>query len=441
VFSALIEAFSPRADTEAQIAGRAEAWTPGAGFMRKTLSGETVSPGKAMTLSTWFACVRAISEDLAKLPLEIFERSEDGSKKLAKSHTLYRMLKLAPNEEMSSFTFRELMNGWALTWGNAYAEIEKDGAGQIVAMWPIHPSRCWLHRVEGRIVLDVWMGDSNQAQPRAARLEMNEFVHIRGFGDDPLCGLSVIRLAAESIGLSIAAQTYGATFFGNGAMASIVIIHPKKLDEQGQTNLRESWKKKMSGANKNGVAVLWDDMKIEKMSIPPEEAQFLETRQLQVTEITRWFRMPPHIVQDLSRSTNNNIEHQGIEYATNTLSPWMVRWETELERKLLDERDQEAFDIKHNDKALMRGDSKSRAEFYRTMISTAAMYPNEARRAEDMPPDSSPGANKLYMQGAMMTLDQIAAGEQKPARTQVKPGEEPTEPTEKPEKIEEPTKP
>jgi HK97 family phage portal protein len=378
--------------------------------------------------------VRAISEDIAKLPLEIFQRAADGSKTIAKTHTLYRLLKLAPNDEMASFTFRELMQGWALTWGNAYAEIERDGAGQVVALWPIHPSRCWLHRVDGRIVLDVWMGDQSQAQPRAARLEADEFIHLRGFGDDPMGGMSVIRLAAESIGVALAAQTYGAAFFGNNAMASIVLIHPKKLDETGQVNLRESWKKKMSGANKNGVAVLWDDIKVERLSIPPEEAQFLETRQFQVTEIARWFRMPPHIVQDLSRSTNNNIEHQGIEYATNTLSPWMVRWETELERKLLDERDQEAFDIKHNDKALMRGDSKSRADFYRTMISTGAMQPNEARRAEDMPPDPSPGASKLYMQGAMMTLDQIAEGQQKPARTQVKPEEpapedEPPKPT------------
>jgi HK97 family phage portal protein len=421
--------FSPRADSEAEIAARPEAWTPGGGFFRKTMSGERVSTSRALTLSAYFAALRAISEDIGKLPLEIFRRDADGGKSRATDHPLYRLLRIAPNDEMSASVFRELMTGWALGWGNAFAEIERDGVGTPVAFHPIHPSRCVLRRINGKIKLLVMSADVGYTEP--VTLDYSDVLHIRAFGDDTLCGLSIARLAAESIGVGLAAQTYGAAFFGNGATPSILLIHPGKLTAEAQTNLRESWKKRLMGGNKNGVAVLSEGIKAEKMSIPPEEAQFLETRQFEVSEMARWFRIPPHKIQDLTRSTNNNIEHQGIEYATDCLSPWMNRWEQEFERKCLDERDQEIYDIKHNDKALMRGDSKSRMESYRTAISTGIMTPNEARTSEDMNPSDSEGADKLYMQGAMMTLDQIVKGAEKPAAA-MKPV-----PEEKPENEEE----
>lgn len=428
----LAHLLTPRADSESEIAARAEAWTPGAGFMRKTTSGETINSAKAMTYSTWFACIRNISEDIARLRLGVYRSTDTGGDTLDPKHPLYRMLRLIPNPEMTSSVFRELMNGWAMGWGNAFAEIERDGGGRIVALWPIHPSRCYLHRVDGRIVLDVFASDS-LGMGRAVRLEYAEVLHIRGFGDDPLCGLSMIRLAAESIGVALAAQTYGATFFANGALASLVLIHPNKLKENEQTNLRESWKKRVSGTNKNGVAVLWDGIKIERMSVPPEEAQFLETRQFQVAEIARWFRMPPHMVQDLSRSTNNNIEHQSIEYVTRTLAPWLNRWSQECERKLLDEREWETHEIKHDLRPLLLGDSKSRAEYMAKLLASGLMTINEGRLMEGMNPDPSPAANLLWMQGAMRPIEVLAvapatSGAQ-PANDEPNKEDPPAEPT------------
>jgi len=283
--------------------------------------------------------------------------------------------------------FRELVTGWAAGWGNGYAEIERNAAGEPVALWPIHPSRAFLHRVDGETVLDVHTGDCWTGAPEGVRLKQSDFIHLRGFGDNPLEGISVIRLAAEALGISLAAQSYGAAFFGNGATPGLLLIHPGNMTEPQQTSLRESWRKRHGGVGNSGsVAVLQGGIKVERMTIPPEEAQFLQTRQFQIAEIARWFRMPPHVVQDLTASTNNNIEHQGIEYVTMTISPWLNRWEQELERKLFNPRDQENFDIKHNDRGLMRGDSKSRAEYHRTMISTGMETPNEARLAEDMNP-------------------------------------------------------
>lgn len=404
----LAHLFEPRADSEAEIASRPDAWTPGAGFARKTTAGETVSPGKAMTLSVWYACIRNIAEDIAKLPIDVFKRLPNGGEEKQPDHRIAKLLQQEPNEEMTTSVFRELMTGWAVGWGNAFAEIERGQDGQIVALWPIHPSRCYLHRVDGVIVLDVYLDDSTSGQ-RTARLFSNEFLHLRGFGDDPLCGLSLIRLACESLGITLAAQSYGAAFFGNGAMPSLLLIHPGKLEESERTKLRESWRKRHGGPrNSGGVAVMTGDIKVETLSVPPEEAQFLETRGFQIAEIVRWFRMPPHLVQDLSKSTNNNIEHQGIEYANVTLSPWTNRWEQVLEWKLLDRQERGKFDIRLDINSLMLGDSKTRAEYHGTLVNRGLETPNQGRLALGMNPSTDEGADQLWMQGAMSPMSRLA---------------------------------
>ena len=423
--SALRALLNPLASGGDFATDRPEMWSPNTqGWMRRTTAGEMVGPGRALTLSTWFACIRAISEDIGKLPLFIYRTDEDKGKSKATDHPLFRLLRSSPNPEMTAQTFRELMTGWGLSWGNAFAEIERDGAGNPIALWPIHPSRSWLHRVDGRIVLDVRISILDRPES-AVRLEYADVIHIRGFGDDPLGGLSVAGLAAESLGVSLAAQTYGAAFFGNGAMPLIVLTHPGKLSEVAQTNMRESWKKRYAGEDKLGVGILQEGVKIDKLTIPPEEAQFLQTRQFQRQQVAEWFRMPPHKVQNLEHATFSNIEHQGIEYVTDTLTPWFVRWEQELERKLLDERDREIYDIQHLASELMRGDMQARANFYRTMISTAAMTPNEARESENMC-DGGAAADELFIQGAMTTIERVVAGESKgslaaPEKTAQKP--------------------
>lgn len=387
---------------------------PGSAFARRTSSGEYVSPAKAMTLSVWFACVRAIAEDVGKLPLIVYRRVGP-NKERASNTPLYRLLHDAPNPEQNAGAFRETINGWAESWGNGYAEIQRASDGTPIALWPIHPSRARVCRFEGSLYLDVY----GEGSTPSVRLPYRDVIHIRGFGDDPLCGLSVAGLAAESLGVSLAAQQYGASFFGNGANPSVVLTHPGKLSEVAQANLRESWKKRHSGSkNANGVAVLQEGIKLEKLTIPPEEAQFLETRQFQIPEIARWFRMPPHKVQDLSRSTFSNIEHQATEYLSDTLMPWLVRWEQELSRKLMDDRQREEFAIEHLVDAILRGDLTARSNYYRTMIQIGALSPDEARARENLNPIPGGAGARYYVQGAMVPLESAGQQQEKAKATE-----------------------
>lgn len=379
------------------------------GFGRKTIAGENVSPATALTLSTWFACVRAIAEDVGKLPFVMYKRQTKGGKKHALDHPVYSILQTTPNPDVTAMTFRETMTGWALSWGNAYAEIERDGTGAPIALWPIHPARVRVRRVDGGIVYDVWSPEWEAGD--VVRLPAANMLHIRGFGDDPICGLSVARLAAESIGLSLAQQTFGSAFFGNGATLGTVLEHPGVLSEPAQTRLRVSWGKIHGGAdNAHKLAILEEGMKANKISVPPDEAQFIESRTFQNHEIARFFRMPVHKIQQMDRATFSNIEQQSIEYVVDCLQPWLTRWEQECQRKLLDPREVGQYVIEHTVVVLMRGDSAARSNYYRTMISTGVMTPNEAREMESMNPVPGEVGDQLYMQGAMSTLDRIVAG-------------------------------
>ncbi len=381
----------------------------GGGYGKKTISGEAINPATALTLSSWFACIRNIAEDIGKLPFELYQL-KTGGRTRATNHPVRSLLRLAPNPDMSPMTFRETLTGWALGWGNGYAEIERDGAGQPIALWPIHPWRMRVRRIEGVVVYDVW---SPEYQSGAiVRLAPRDVLHIRGFGDDPLCGLSTARMAAESIGLTLAMQTFGSAFFGNGAQLGLVLEHPGKLKPDAIVRLRESWNSMHAGGadRAHGTAILEEGMKASRVSVPPNEAQFLEGRAFQIHETARFFRMPVHKIQMMDRATFSNIEQQSIEYVVDCLQPWLTRWEQESERKLLDSREADAFVIEHNVIALMRGDSTARSNYYRTMISTGVMTPNEAREMESMNQSDDESADELYMQGAMSTLERIVEG-------------------------------
>ena len=379
-------------------------WSTSAGQAKRTLSGEPVSPGSALSLSTYFACLRAISEDTAGMPIYLYGKDGAGRLKLVEGHPAQRLMQSSPNGEMAAHSWRESLAGNAMGWGNGYAEIQRAANGKPIALWPIHPSRVVMRRIDGRLVYDVFFKSGT------VRLEQRDCFHVHGYSEDGLTGISIARMGAESIGLSLAAQDYGASFFGNGANPGLVLIHPGRLSEQGQKALRNSWMKQYGGPeNAHKPAVVVEGIKVERTSIPPNDAQFLETRQFQVEEICRWFRCPPHIVQHLMRATNSNIEHQGLEYVQHTLTPWATRIEREAERKLLDPSEQEKYSFRHDFRELMRGDGAARSNYYRTMISTGVMMPNEAREMERLNTVDIPAANQLFLQGAMATLDRIAS--------------------------------
>lgn len=362
------------------------AWLLSWAMGTRTSAGIAVGPVTAMTLPIYYACLRNISEDVGKLPLHTYRRMARG-KRRALDHPAYALLHDAPNPDMSAMTFRETLTHHALAWGNGYAEIVWTPANEVAALWPIHPSRVQVRRDdEGLLVYDVYGSEltlPGSLGRSVQRLRQENVLHIKGLGAEGYEGYSVLRLAAESLGMTLAAQTFGSAFFGNGTTIGAILTHPNTLSEKAVQRLRESWQTIYGGpSNAMKMAILEEGMKYERLGIPPEEAQFLETRQFQVEEICRWFRMPKSKIHDLTDSTYSNMEQQNLEYVPDTLMPWLVRWEQELKRKLFAE-EPEVF-AEHAVQGLLRGDQAARASFYKDLFGVGAISPNDIREFENM---------------------------------------------------------
>lgn len=355
----------------------------------RTRAGLFVSPDSAMTLSTYYACLRNISEDIAKMPLIVYRRLDPRGKMRMPDDPRYTLLHTTPNPDMTAMTFRETLTHYALAWGNGYAELERSPDGrEVVALWPIHPSRVtvrWSQELN-QVVYDVYGSITLEGKLTTVpqRLRQGAMLHLKGLGSDGYQGYSVFALAAEALGLALAAQTFGASFFGNNASLGGVLEHPAHLSEEAQRNLRTSWREAYTGPEAAGnIAILEEGMKFTRLGVPPEEAQYLQTRQFQVADICRWFRMPPHKVQDLDRGTWGNIEQQNLEYVTDTLTPWCVRWEQELKRKMFPEPDVFA---EHLMLGLLRGDQASRATYYKSRFELGTLSPDDIRELENENP-------------------------------------------------------
>lgn len=370
----------------------------------KTTSGERVSPDKALGLAAYYACGRNIAEDIGKLPVSIARVVSNGTRVELDTHVVYRLLRVSPCDEMTPMTFKELLTGWAVWRGNGYAEIVRDASGRPAALYPIHPQDVTVKR-RNNADRDVYYAVIEDGKEIA--IEQRDMFHLKGMGGDGLVGYSPASIARESIGSALATQKQGAAFFGNGMHLGGILEHPMTLTPEAKTNLRESMDERFKGAGRAyRTMVLEEGMKWHQTTVPPEDAQFLETRQFQVEEICRWFRMPPHKIQQLLRSTFSNIEHQGIEYVQDTLMPWMTRWEEEIKRKLLmRERVQARFVVRE----LLRGDARSRGEYYRTMFNLGAMSRNEIRREEEMNPVED--GDGYYLQLNMAPVATIDAEE------------------------------
>lgn len=370
-----------------------------AGGSTKSTAGETVSPEKALGLSTYYECIRVISEDVAKLPLKTYRRLPRG-KQVDPRHQRYRILHDAPNNYQSSFTFRETLTSWALGWGGGFAEIAWLPGDIVEGLYPIHPSRVGIF-VNPDFSLQYVIRNNDGTVHGIPAWRM---LHIHGLGPDGRVGYSVCRVACESLGLGLAMQKFGASFFGNGAALTGILEHPSHFrDEEKLNRLRKQWSEMYQGAGKAcKTAILEDGMKFSKISVPPEEAQFLESRQFQLEEICRWFRVPPHKVQHLLRATFSNIEHQSIEYSGDTMLPWTSRWEQEIQRKLFVGDENHFAEFKYN--ALLRTDQTTRGQFYRVMVELGALSPNEVRELENMNPVE--GGDQHFRPGNLLPLAQ-----------------------------------
>ena len=368
-----------------RIRERLAAWllkgTPGQSIIsgwQPTGAGVPVSEDSAMRYAAVQACVRVLSEDIAALPLHVYERTDEGGKRRAAEHPLYRLLHSAPNPEMTSIAFREALMTNLLLTGNAYAFIEYDGGGRVRALWPILSTLVHPYRAQsGAIRYDVG-GET---------LAAGEILHIPGLGYDGLVGISPIAYARESIGLGVAAEQFGSAFFKNGTHLGGVITVPGRLDDDAFERTSREFKDMYRGLqNAHGIPVLEGGATFQSVGIAPEDAQFLETRKYQRSEIAGLFRVPPHLIGDLEHATFSNIEHQDISYLQRSLLPWLTRIEQGMDNRLLTADEQRRYLIEHDTGGFMRGDTKSRYEAYAIGITNGIITRNEARVRENFNP-------------------------------------------------------
>jgi len=358
-----------------------------------------------MQTTAVYSCVRILSEAIASLPLNVY-RYTDGGKEMDHLHPLFYVLHNEPNKEMTSFIFREALMSHLLIWGNAYAQIIRDNAGRIIALYPLLPDRMEVDRgSDGKIVYRYTRYDGNDPYMKndgVIVLADEDVLHIPGLGFDGLIGYSPIAMARNAVGMTLACEEYGASFFANGANPGGVLEHPGILKDPGK--VRESWNSVYQGSgNAHKVAVLEEGMKFQQIGIPPEEAQFLETRKFQIDEIARLYRIPPHMVGDLEKSSFSNIEQQSLEFVKYTLDPWVIRWEQALQKTLLTENEKKQYFIKFNVDGLMRGDYQSRMNGYAVARQNGWMSANDIREMEDMNPISEEEGGDLYLVNGSMT--------------------------------------
>ena len=397
-------------------------------YMGGSTAGKNVTERSAMQMTAVYSCVRVLSEAVAGLPLHVYKYRSDGGimdvvavcpkrgtdaaqqrqtggKEKAINHSLYRLLHDEPNPEMTSFVFRETLMTHLLLWGNAYAQIIRNGKGEVIALYPLMPNRMSVDRdSNGKLYYKYYRGSDEAIRSKEYEVILlpGDVLHIPGLGFDGLVGYSPIAMAKNAIGLAIATEEFGAKFFANGAAPSGVLEHPGTIKDP--TKVREAWQSQFGGSSNSGkVAVLEEGMKYTPISISPEQAQFLETRKFQINEIARIFRVPPHMVGDLEKSSFSNIEQQSLEFVKYTLEPWLVRWEQSMMHSLLTPSEKQEYFIKFNVDGLLRGDYASRMSGYATARQNGWMSANDIRELENLDRIPAEDGGDLYLINGNMT--------------------------------------
>jgi HK97 family phage portal protein len=382
-------------------------------FFGGTTAGKPVNEHTAMQMTAVYSCVRILAETLAGLPLHVYKYNDSGGKEKYLKHPLYKLLHDEPNPEMTSFTFRETLMSHLLLWGNAYAQIIRNARGEVIALYPLMPNKMTVDRDKNGRLFYLYQRSTEDA-PTLSKgslvyLDPSDVLHIPGLGFDGLVGYSPIAMAKNAIGLAMATEEYGAKFFANGAAPGGVLEHPGTIKDPQK--VKDSWNAAYQGStNSHRVAVLEEGMKYQQIGIPPEQAQFLETRKFQINEIARTFRVPPHMLADLEKSSFSNIEQQSLEFVKYTLDPWVVRWEQNMFRSLLMASEKTTVFIKFNVDGLLRGDYVSRMSGYATARQNGWMSANDIRELENL--DRIPvelGGDLYLINGAMTKLQDAGA--------------------------------
>ena len=374
-------------------------------------SGERVDEKSAMQIAAVYACVRLLAESVAQLPLHLYRYTDGGAgKEMASEHALYPLIHRQPNPEMSSFTWRETMMAHLLLYGNSFNQIIRDGKNDILGLYPLLPENVEVDRDDhGELyyVYHAYTDETPGEMNKDIYFRRDEILHIPGLGFNGLVGFSPIAMMKNALGTNLAVEKYGSAFFKNGAQPSGVLEHPGVLKDPEK--IRRNWSAVYGGANNaHQVALLEEGMSYKPISLPPEDSQFLSTRQFGVEEICRIFRVPPHMVQDLQRATFNNIEHMGIEFVMHTLMPWLVRIEQAMIKDLLVDEERDELFPKFNVDGLMRGDYKSRMEGYAIAINNGIMSVNDVRRLENLDPlDEAEGGDFHIINGSYTKLADV----------------------------------
>lgn len=365
-------------------------------FFGSTNSGKTVNERTAMQTTAVYACVRILAETLASLPLHTYRYTDNGKEK-AIDHQLYSLLHDEPNPEMTSFVFRETLMSHLLLWGNAYAQVFRDRSGRVLALYPLLPDKMTVDRdSKGQVFYQY------QADGGPVILRSDSVLHIPGLGFDGLIGYSPIAMAKNAIGMAIATEEYGAKFFANGANPGGVLEHPGVVKDPKR--IRDSWNAVYQGSgNAHRVAVLEEGMKFSPIGIPPEQAQFIATRKFQLNEIARIFRIPPHMIGDLEKSSFSNIEQQSLEFVKYTLDPWVVRWEQSMQKVLLLPTEKKEYFVKFNVDGLLRGDYQSRMNGYAVGRQNGWLSSNDIRELENLNRIPEELGGDLYLVNGNMT--------------------------------------
>ena len=337
-------------------------------------TGIAITEDSAMRLSAVFGAVRVISETIASLPWMV-KQDFEGNTRNAAAHPINQLIH-SPNGIMTDFNFRETCQAHLCLHGNAFIAIKRNEAGQPIKLIPVHPDR-----VQVKVYKDEKFYTIDDGKET---FDDTEMIHIVGLSFDGIVGKSVIEAARESIGLGLAADQFGGSFFGNGANVSAVLTHPGRLSDEAYKRLMASWQRRYSGLdNAHKTAILEEGMNLTKVSISPSESQFLETRQFGVVDIARFFRIPLAYLGSLENSsTRANIEEQGIQFQRNTILPWVKRWEAEFNRKLFPNGND--YYIRFNMDGLLRGDISSRYSSYATARQWGWLSVNDIRKFEGL---------------------------------------------------------
>jgi len=373
--------------------------------VNNSATGITVTPDSAMRAAAVFSCVRILSESVAALPLVLYRRIEVSGKEgkeRATSHPLYGVLHRSPNMEQTSFEFREMLQGHLTLRGNAFAFVDWSRGGRVRGLVPMHPDRMDVKRkTDGSLSYEYRRLDG-----KTEYYSHDEILHLRGLASDGVMGLSPIEVARESVALSLATEDYGARFFGNGTHIGAYLETDQPLTKEVKQNLKESIGREHGGLiNAHKIPVFDNGMKLQRLNMTAEDAQFLESRKFQISEIARIFRVPPHKIYDLDRATFSNIEQQSIDFVTDSIMPWLVRWEQRLSKTLLKPKEQDEYFFEFKMDALLRGETKARQESLQIQRRNGIISANEWRALENMNPRVDPEGDE-YMQDKAMTPDQ-----------------------------------